>query len=499
METISKLLYLLAAVPVVFLLAKPIYYSSRVRIIIIFLHAFVLVLLTIFVFNKPGWRWSEQRDLIGLVKDNEQEAYHFIQENFILVDNSYDKVLLPYEEGDEDDSTSFTLTNRKSLTSFLKLVNQNKANIDFVVCDIGFDFPTNDDSALKTELLQLRADDKLLLSLNGWKTENTALQLADEVYGNISEEGNEQLFVSHIIKRNEYYSLPYKLYHSINKIKTGEPFLLRNLFWEKDSVGRTSLATNTFFPEFSFTDEKMLTENIRVPGNNAGIQPDTGYEQDSRHYYFLSQPLSEYGQIEFSKNLSQRKKKGYKNIIFIGTFTSPDEDIHQTLYEPLHGPTILLNILYALHQGKHHLSLGFLLLLFIGYFLVSYVLVYACLKLKFFPDRVIKQAKIALTWTKDIFLINKKNAPGKSKRNSKKKGIYKEKSGFAGLIRRTVIASLDFIFIEEIHFVLLLLLIGIVKFLTGYLINGMSLLIYFGVINLSLKYAKEKIITNTKI
>ena len=52
---------------------------------------------------------------------------------------------------------------------------------------------------------------------------------------------------------------------------------------------------------------------------------------------------------------------------------------------------------------------------------------------------------------------------------------------------------IEFVFVEELHLVLLVALIYVVKKTTGQMINGMSLLIYLAVINALLRYAKAHI------
>jgi len=117
----------LIAAPVVFLLAKPLKNIKWFRYLFIFCHAIFLTYLTIFSFNQPSWRWAEQKSILDKLSNTDNDkGYEFVRNNFLLIDNSFDKVLVPNPEGDESDSTSIVLTNRKSLTSFLKIVNEEK-------------------------------------------------------------------------------------------------------------------------------------------------------------------------------------------------------------------------------------------------------------------------------------------------------------------------------------------------------------------------------------
>ncbi|MCR6718980.1 MAG: hypothetical protein NVV59_01550 [Chitinophagaceae bacterium] len=53
---------------------------------------------------------------------------------------------------------------------------------------------------------------------------------------------------------------------------------------------------------------------------------------------------------------------------------------------------------------------------------------------------------------------------------------------------------MDFLFVEQLHFLLLIGLIWLVRTLTGHMINGLALLLYYGLISMSLRFGYQKII-----
>jgi hypothetical protein len=493
MEIISKFLSFLLAAPVIFLLVRySLMHSRKARVILLFSHAFVLTILTIFLFNKPFWNWSNQTGLIQNVPSHEenQEAYKYIRDNFILVDNSFDKELILNPEGDEDDSTTIVLTNRRKLAQFLQLLNANLHHVDLVVGDIGFDLATADDTLLQQEFLKLSAENKLLLSIVPGN--KNVLALRENVYGHVVEEGSEKLFVSHTIKQGAYYSLPYKLYCYLNGLHADEPFLFESLLKENDTAAsETNTVSNTFFPDFFITDEEHLKGRIS-PGNNpVSLDMEEGVESGDHTFYYLSEPLSQSGTVEFANNLKQRKQKGQKNIIFLGTFSSPTEDVHQTIYTDLHGSTIILNIFYALQLQRHHLTFLFILILFIGYSAISWVLIYRSLKINMFSKGQKAFAKKHFTW------FNKPYAAWEI-RMEKKFGKLKEYKAVKMVIN-IIDFLIEFLFVEELHLVLLIVLIFVVKNTTGQMINGMSLLIYLAVINALLRYAKAHMAADREV
>lgn len=466
METIVKLWYYFLVAPIVFIVAPFMKKSVTVRMSLIVVHAVLLTFFTIFLFNQPFWRWSEQA---GFIKEEHGEtdtaAYKYVWDNFVLVDNSFDKVLLPNPEGDEDDSTKYTITNRQLLYSFLKLMNKENRYVDLVVFDIGLDKETEYDSLLKQEMLNLVGDNKLLLSLDPPKQEKAFFSFNDNVYGSIREQGSENLYVSHTVKDNDYYSLPYKLYGLANRQKKLDGTRWNGHLLREQIKGIPYYGMATFSPEFKLTNEKLLMGYKESEGSGAGLDIDHGYETSGRTHYFLSQPLAD--TTEFVRNLQQRKAAGKQNIIFMGSFASPEEDLHDSMYGRLHGPTILLNIFYALQEQQHYISPWFVMLLFGGYFLVTFVLVYRCLKLPLFGKKKEKPVKETVT--------------------------IKKRNPVVRLLGLMLTSVLEFLFVEELHFVLLIGMLFLVKSVTGHLINVLSLLLWFGVLNLSFKYIGEKL------
>lgn len=493
MDVLSKTLYFLLSAPFIFLLVRfRLLHSAPVRTAVLLLHAAVLTVLTVFLFNQPSWSWSNQTALIQDVagRGSHPEAYQYIRDRFILVDNSADKELVPNPEGDEDDSTTVAVTDRRKLTAFLQLLGEHKDLVDLVVADIDFrphkttGLVTATDSLLQGELLTLSADNKLLLSVVPEKQSPQDLGLQANVYGNVSEEGSGKLFVSHTVYQNGYFSLPYKLYAHLNGLTTDEPYLRGSLLKETDTAGEVRhTVSNTFFPEFYITDEAVLQGKAGGPGHSVTLDIDSGYESADHSFYFLSEPLSAPGRREFAANLAQRRQRGQKNIIFLGTFASPTEDIHQTIYTDLHGPVILLNVLYALQLKRHYLTWPYVLILFIGYSLISWVLIHNLVRL-----HLLSAGQKAVLKKRLPFLA---------------KGVHQLRSGWGRTAARArkykaiqlaaniVDFLVEFVLIEMLHLVLLLALIFVVKQTTGHLVNGMSLLVYLTIVNALLKFARR--------
>jgi hypothetical protein len=91
--------------------------------------------------------------------------------------------------------------------------------------------------------------------------------------------------------------------------------------------------------------------------------------------YNLSDIIS-FQKEEFTRVLAERKKQGKKNIILIGTFASPDEDVKTTLLGPLHGTTILLNVYLAMQNQGHYLGMLYMCCLFACFIIISWIVFY---------------------------------------------------------------------------------------------------------------------------
>lgn len=484
LKTLYKILFLLVAGPVIFLIARPIKNVRWFRHVFIILHAFFLTYCTLFLFNRPGWRWTDEKSLRKKLDNTESsKALRFINDNFLLVDNSFDKSLLPNPEGDENDSSSVVLTNRKSLTSFLQLLYEHITDVDLVVTDIGFTYKTTDDSLLQAAILQIYSEHKILLSIDPQQAGALRMIENPAAYGNISENAKEHLFTTHTVFKDGYYSLPYKIYSWLENKTPGQTFFGNNLFREKNANSKRGIALNTFFPQFRLTNEQLLmNKEPDSPGSSADMEKGT--ETSSRNYYYLSQPLSAAGHAEFVNNLQQRRQAGKKNIVFIGSFASADEDIHQTLYGELHGATILLNVVYSLYQKDHFLRLAYILFLLLGYWILSLILFYKGLGLSF-------------KWRQRLARISPSLANPKSKKKSTAAAAIKKEDDTIAWFKNFFRFIYYFLLVKELPVTLLILFSFLMMFLFGTWPNILPLLIYMAGVKVSLDYASSHILNHT--
>ncbi|MFA5403513.1 MAG: hypothetical protein WC358_01115, partial [Ignavibacteria bacterium] len=79
-------------------------------------------------------------------------------------------------------------------------------------------------------------------------------------------------------------------------------------------------------------------------------------------------------------------------IILIGDYY--ERDIHQTLFGKMSGTLILLNVYFTLLNGENLISFGLFLLLFVGFFLISFEL---------FSDKSLGERKVVAKYTRKKF------------------------------------------------------------------------------------------------
>ena len=445
LELMTKIVILLLGAPIIMLCYPALHKTRRSRNSFIIVHAVLLTLATLFLFNQPQWRWSDQIPLSeGLNKlKNHPEAYKYIEDHFVLIDNALNKQLVPDLKEDSEIAASKIITDRKRLSDLLHILNKQSTDIDQVIIDIDLNDDTPD-TTLRQELLQL--DKKLILTgTPGPYINNPA------VYAGIEETGSDNYLVSHQVVKHGILSLPYRIYLKENNAYTRPVWGWRNAVLAESDTGRTytNYTMNTFFPDFYLVSEKHLRGEREEEGTLINPDDDKSAPANSNNYYTLGRCVSASGAPDFSRNLHGRKLAGLKNIVFIGTFSGEDADTHNTVYGIFHGPTIILNLYYSLVNEQHFISLWYIVELLIGYGFI--------------------------TW----FLIRHGLKPEKKESPQSTSSTKKSKLKIMWAVLRDFLS-------EEAIFLLLFAMIVLVWMTTKHWINGLSLLIYFAVMKTAL-------------
>jgi len=337
-----------------------------------------LSLASLFFINKSTWVDSDETDAMMAINwirpvPVESEAYKFISDNFLFIDNSFNKTLVPYDEGTDGDSTAVPVTNRQALLTLVQLLNKQSSLVDLVICDIAFKDGSLRDQALKKEFDSLYNKQKLLLSYNPADQKQKILNFPPAAYGNVREESNDFTFISYSIHaKDQPFSLAYLMYARYSHI-THTDILAGNSILVEHKAGHRFVCMNKFLLDFHLTDEQRLYNNLQSQpvGHSNTIQPLAG--MPAQNLGFIVTPQ---GQTILTSEMRQRKLNHLENIVFIGSFNSPDEDVHNTVYGRLHGPTIILNAFYGLIRLQHHVSILIFLFLWLGFILIHFIFIF---------------------------------------------------------------------------------------------------------------------------
>jgi hypothetical protein len=367
----------------------PYVYKSRLHIrsrgkfvLGVFVHALALTAITLLFCNRSALVFGEETKVIKTIGEMKEgrshDGYQFVRDNFVLIDNSFDKTIIPNPAGTDGDNTGIVITDRKKLAALFHFANVHPDLIDMIVCDIGFPDTTADDHHLRREMDTALYDDKLLVSGNGTKEENPTFRFPASAVGDAAEQTSERQFITHTLTRGNAYSLPYKIYAWMYGATEADAYLWGRLLTEHRRDGTSAWAVNTFLPLFSMTDERRLESEYpsgpTLLVGEADTTTSAGWELRNLGYL-----VSPDGAQDLQDNLSQRKTQGKRNILLIGAFKGQDEDIHKTIHGPLHGTTILLNLVFDLQKGEHIVT-AWQVFILVVFFMLATLLVFYTIK-----------------------------------------------------------------------------------------------------------------------
>jgi hypothetical protein len=225
---------------------------------------------------------------------------------------------------DPDGLGTIAITNRQQLAQLFELMRAAPDAHRFVLCDIRFDLPSPDDAALAAVIEHVP---RLVVSSHVDSSGELELPLFDVTSGVADYVPNFGDFLKFRLRHEDgHESLPLVMYQHLHP---DEP------------VGGL-LALNTFIP-----DPRIRTH---------GLQP------------IPLQDLLLYASVASSPT-AVADRYFQDRIVVIGDFK---RDVHPTLLGEMPGPLLLVNAYLGLVAGDHRLSLGWLLLMWVGFTVVSF-------------------------------------------------------------------------------------------------------------------------------
>jgi hypothetical protein len=334
------------------------------------LHAFTLAILTL-VWMNLSWEFGDE---VIVARINQIARYEIFnptnklveqfKKDLLLVNTSYDKTLIPYE--DDNGYGNRPVTDRKKLADFFRVINEGGRHPSLVVIDIIFDNPSPDDSLLRIELGKI---DNLVISseinkttkqpVKPWPGLNFALAQYETTTGT---------FLKYNLVNDTIHYLPSAMYHETKGTKF------------RQSAGLVRSDPGWWLNSFI----------VDLPVRKAHI--DNGEVL----IWNLGESLTEFTSQDI-QNLVENK------VIIVGDIY--DYDLHQTLLGEQPGPLIVANAYLGMLQGVPRIKLLDGLLIFMLYFFSTmYVLAWRKHKEKI--SGKVKLGKFALKYFTYILIFS---------------------------------------------------------------------------------------------
>lgn len=264
-----------------------------------------------------------------------KEADSKINQSFLLINTSQNNAILPL---DNDNTINTVITDRAMLAKKLEILDRNSDKIAFVICDVFFEKSSADplaDSALQAVILNLSKKNKFVMP--GYYNHKSGQFQAPVFTGTtgISQYRSSFLntqFLKYTLIADGYEQMPLTAFETV----TGKKLEANKfLFFRYYSAGGIP-ALNTIIPEFRYTQSDLV---------------------DGESYYQLG--------------MFEDYLLGKDQVVIIGDFEGKN-DLHYSMAGLNAGPLVLLNAYLSLKNGDHLISVGYVLILLIIFFWISY-------------------------------------------------------------------------------------------------------------------------------
>jgi len=302
------------------------------------LHSFFLTMVSIYLLNLPFIYEDEQY----LVQATSVVKKFLIRtqtkpdrKRFLFVNVAWEKQLIDKFDDQEFLLGKQAVTDRKKIAGFLRRINSEPINHQYLLCDIHFIDPSDNDEELQHEFDKLK---NYIVSHSpniNEEDSNTVINTKKAVSG--YETYNIDKFIKFtLVQSDSLKSIPVRMYEDLyhKKLEIDKYFFrIENKF-----------ILNSFIVDFKIWSFD-LSENSEYKYDLINLGD------------FLYLPDSAF------KKLTQNR------IIVIGDYEV--NDVHETIYGRMSGPLILLNTFLALENEDNVISPFFVAYLFICFFIIS--------------------------------------------------------------------------------------------------------------------------------
>lgn len=260
------------------------------------------------------------------------------KDRFLFVNCSWEKDLTAKVDTNDFVIGNVDITNRKSVTKFLSLLNQKPDNHEFLLVDIRFYDKSEDDSLMEAEFQKAK---NTIVSYHKGANNEPHYPVVDVPLG-LSDLQVQEL------NHEETITLKYHLMQG-DSLKTTPLLIAEQIYGD-------TLERGYFFSKFR--GNYMLNGYIL----DHPIRPYDLFVANNYMYVQMHEILNmpPFLVEEFTKD----------RIIVLGDFE--DRDIHKTIYGFMPGPLILVNAFITLERGYNKITIGFFIFLFVCFTYISH-------------------------------------------------------------------------------------------------------------------------------
>ena len=472
------------------------------RLLVSFIVAGMVTFLTLVIINQNPVFLDEETAALklidGALKRTVDSDSLFAQEQILLIDVAAHSQLIPSPQPLFNDTTAkASIVDHQKLANLFHWIILDSVNryIDVLVNDVLLEDKTAADSSIRNSLVRLTSQKKIVQAQRITRhasAEGTTFDLSGIPSYSVDINEKDGIYFSHaLLDSVGRPSLPYMLY--LNRQKLAPPVEIRaRLFKQRLSPmnNKEAWVGNWFIPDLILTEEAITGKSLAAP--SSFLERILSWSAD---FFFgsrltasagvarflpigLGAACQQEGQRELMEQFRLAKKSGQRVTVLIGSFTD-DKDLHQTVYGPMHGGLILLNVYFNLVAQRHVLSYGYLFFLWVGYWFILWLLLFLRLPAdKASKNRIETLEKTYLKkWVKWV----------KRKPKPVRVPIY--------FIYFTV-REIGF---NQLHYWLLLALLISVAICFGHVVNVMGLTIFLAAMDFGLRGLREDMSSKTNV
>jgi len=256
--------------------------------------------------------------------------------DYIFINNSYDNMLIQKFDEEGFPVGNQPITDRKKLAMFFDRLNKRPDSYKYLVCDIFFKDSSTFDSLLNSKIKDLK---KCIFPYHISDSGAVEIPIFNVNKGLADYRSIQYVFMKYpLIGGDTLKSLPLKMYEDLS----GKQFVKKGLF---SYLGGKPCFSNMVV-DFKLRYYELLDRNSDVMYNLVNLGD-----------------LLRMNDTIFYKSINNK-------IILIGDYF--EKDLHQTLFGKMSGTLILLNIYLSLVNRENIISVGLIILLFIGFFAISF-------------------------------------------------------------------------------------------------------------------------------